>query len=164
MRLSFTLTLRFLTITSLLFFSTAVWAGGYETAAGGRLSPGQVAMLSLIPGEGQFYNQRPRKGWFFLGAEVLTVSGIALTAAAGQRAWYAYRLSDTAEEEDHFLFDFRQQQLNKRNFIYLYLVIKAASALDAYVDAHFFEIDHKAPEIGVFYFNRKINLAASFTW
>jgi len=100
---------------------------------------------AVLPGWGQYYNQRPLKAVFFAG----TATGLLSTVIAEQRDLnqLSEKLADLRREDPSSaridaLERASQDQAGKRNTRLLYLVLAVTfSALDAYVDAHLADFD-----------------------
>ena len=83
---------------------------------------GALLRSAVLPGWGQFYNDRPVKGLFFGAA-----SATALTAVAIEHR----RIRSAPTPEEH------QDRTARRNGRLLYFALSVAlAAIDAYVDAH----------------------------
>lgn len=83
---------------------------------------GALLRSAVLPGWGQFYNDRPVKGLFFGVA-----SATALTAVVVEQ----HRIRPSLTPEQH------QDHITRRNSRLLYFALSVAlAAIDAYVDAH----------------------------
>ncbi len=99
-----------------------------------RKTPAKAAFRSLlVPGWGQFYNEKYLKGKVFLGTEILTVSGTIATYILFEREYDKYK-EYKPEAIKHYDKAYHYYQANRILF-WVSVGVWAYNVVDAYWDA-----------------------------